>query len=77
MKLFRFKTLAAAAAAALLTVPALADVNVGVTISLTGPPRNSSRNLSRPNATCWRSWNSSSTKSGTSPDDASSSRPFG
>lgn len=41
------------------------------------PPRNSSRNLSRPNATCWRSWNSSSTKSGTSPDDASSSRPFG
>ena len=31
------KTLVAAAAAALCAVPALADVNIGVTLSLTGP----------------------------------------
>ena len=37
MKRFVFKTLAAAAAALLAAAPALADVNIGVTLSLTGP----------------------------------------
>ena len=37
MKSFQFKTLVLAAAALLSTAPAWADVNIGVTLSLTGP----------------------------------------
>ena len=37
MKAFHFKTLVAAAAALLASASALADVNIGVTLSLTGP----------------------------------------